>query len=77
MDCFKDPSLKLKYQKSKLKVKLWESEFRKEKGVNPSKVRIITYLCSRRALSSWDLTSLFRNSAFLFVCFCSINLLSN
>lgn len=38
MDLLKDPSFRLKYQKSKLKVKLWESEFRKTHGRNPSKV---------------------------------------
>ena len=38
MDLLKDPSFRLKYQESKLKVKLWESEFRKTHGRNPSKV---------------------------------------
>ncbi|KDR08798.1 ATP-dependent DNA helicase Q4 isoform X2 [Zootermopsis nevadensis] len=40
MELLEDPSFKLKYQKSKLKVKLWESEFRKKHGRNPSKVDI-------------------------------------
>jgi hypothetical protein len=38
MDLLEDPSFKVRYQKSKLKVKLWESEFRKAHGRNPSKV---------------------------------------
>jgi hypothetical protein len=38
MELLEDPSFRLKYQKSKLKVKLWESEFRKTHGRNPSKV---------------------------------------
>ena len=37
MDQLSDPSLKLKYNKSKLKVKLWESEFKTETGNKPSK----------------------------------------
>ncbi|PNF33721.1 hypothetical protein B7P43_G11418, partial [Cryptotermes secundus] len=40
MDLLEDPSFKIKYQKSKLKVKLWESEFRKSRGRNPSKMDI-------------------------------------
>jgi hypothetical protein len=38
MDLLEDPMFKVRYQKSKLKVKLWESEFRKAHGRNPSKV---------------------------------------
>lgn len=38
MDLLADPSFKVRYQKSKLKVKLWESEFREAHGRNPSKV---------------------------------------
>ncbi|KAK3923369.1 ATP-dependent DNA helicase Q4 [Frankliniella fusca] len=37
MEMLSDPALRLKYNKSKLKVKLWESEFRKKTGNNPSK----------------------------------------
>ncbi|KAJ4432193.1 hypothetical protein ANN_20809 [Periplaneta americana] len=41
MDLLEDPSFKLKYQKSKLRVKLWESEFTKINGRNPSKVTLV------------------------------------
>lgn len=37
MDTLSDAALKLKYNKSKLKVKQWESEFKKNTGNNPSK----------------------------------------
>ncbi|XP_067009725.2 ATP-dependent DNA helicase Q4 [Anabrus simplex] len=40
MDLFKDPNFRLKYRKSKYKVKVWESEFRKLNGHNPTKLDI-------------------------------------
>ncbi|XP_015585823.1 ATP-dependent DNA helicase Q4 [Cephus cinctus] len=37
MDLFEDPLFKTKYQKSKLRVKLWESDFMEKYGKRPSK----------------------------------------
>lgn len=53
MDSFSDPAIKLKYNKSKLKVKLWESEFRKKTGNNPSKDDIKEAPCEIRDAYKW------------------------
>lgn len=45
MDSLSDPALKLKYNKSKFKVKRWESEFKKNTGNNPSKVSRSHFQC--------------------------------
>ncbi|XP_034255863.1 ATP-dependent DNA helicase Q4 isoform X2 [Thrips palmi] len=53
MDTLSDPALKLKYTKSKLKVKRWESEFKKNTGNNPSKDDIKAAPCEIREAYKW------------------------
>lgn len=39
MDLMDDPTFKTKYQKQKVRVKLWESDFMEKYGRKPNKVR--------------------------------------